>query len=227
MKRRVLIWIAAYLGSVALRAWFSTIRLRWFGGTHVHPDPRRRGNAIYVFWHQRLLCFAYSHRRLGARILVSRSKDGEIIARIAARLGFFPIRGSNRRGGEQAVRTLLAEAEYGYDFGITPDGPQGPCHVFKVGAVYLASRSGLPIVPITVAYRRCWQFRSWDRFQLPWPFTQGVIHVGAPIAVPPALDEAGLELWRLRLEGALRSHTQITDDRSEEFYRSGSLRRDL
>ena len=180
-----------------------------------------------VFWHQRFLCFAYSHSGFGARILISRSKDGEILARIVAGLGFSPVRGSSRRGGSEAVRALLAEVESGYDFGITPDGPLGPSQVFKAGVVYLASRSGLPVVPITVAYRRCWQLRSWDRFQLPWPFTHGVIHVGAPIAVPSGLDEAGIETWRLHLQEVLRSHARITDEQVEDFYRSGSLRRDL
>src|SRR5574341_2646112 len=110
------------------------------------------------------------------------------------------------------MRALLAEAGSGYDFGFTPDGPRGPSQVFKVGAVYLASRSGLPIVPITVAYRRCWKIKSWDRFQLPWPFTHGVIHAGMPVAVPPALDDAGLETWRLRLQETLQAHTRTTDE---------------
>ncbi len=221
MRRSALTWLAARLGPLALLAWFATIRLRWFGGTHVDPDPRNRGSAIYVLWHQRLLCFAYTHARFKGRLLVSRSKDGEILARVAAGLGFSPIRGSSHRGGLAAIRALLAEVGSGYDFGITPDGPRGPRQVFKLGAVYLASRSGLPIVPITVAYRRCWQLQSWDRLQLPWPFTWGVIHVGAPVAVPPTLDGPGLEAWRLHLQEILRTHTTSTDEHADELYRHG------
>ena len=227
MRRRALIWVAGWLGPVALYLWFGTIRFRWYGGKHIHPDPRKRGNAIYVMWHQRVLCFAYTHAHLGSRVLISRSKDGEIIARIAARLGLFPIRGSSHRGGADAMRGLLAEAGSGYDFGITPDGPKGPARVFKVGAIYLASQSGLPIVPITVAYRRFWRLNSWDGFQLPRPFTRGVIHTGPPISVPSGLDESGLEAWRLRLEETLQAHTKITDERIEEFYNRGQRRRDL
>jgi len=225
VRRGALTWLAARLGPLTLRAWFATIRLRWYGGKYANPDPRSRGNAIYVLWHQRLLCFAYTHARFRGRLLVSRSSDGEILARLAAGLGFSPIRGSSRRGGSEALRALLAEAGSGCDFGITPDGPRGPRQVFKVGAVYLASRSGLPIVPITVAYRRSWQFRSWDRFQLPWPFTRGVIHAAAPVAVPPALDDSGLETWRLRLQETLQSHTRTTDERFEELFRDGRRRR--
>jgi hypothetical protein len=227
MKRRALNWLAAWLGPLTLRAWFATIRLRWIGGRHVHPDPRGRGSAIYVLWHQRLLCFAYTHAGFRGRLLVSRSSDGEILARVAAGLGFSPIRGSTHRGGRDAMRALLAEADSGYDFGITPDGPRGPRQVFKAGAIYLASRSGLPIVPITVAYRQRWKFESWDQFQIPWPFTRGVIHTGAPVLVPGALDEAGLEAWRLRLQDTLRSHTQTTDEHIEELWLGGRRRRDL
>ncbi len=227
MRRRALNWVGGRLGAFALRLWFSTIRLRWYGGRHIHPDPRKRGNAIYVFWHQRVLAFAYTHAHFGGRVLISQSKDGEIIARIAERLGFVAIRGSSRRGGSEAVRALLEEAGGGRDFGITPDGPTGPPGAFKVGAVYLASQSGLPIIPITVTYRRFWRLNSWDGFQLPWPFTWGVIHAGAPVSVPPGLDASGLESWRLRLEETLQTHTRITDERVEEFYRRGQPRRDL
>lgn len=227
MRRRVLNFMAARLAPLALRAWFSTIRIRWYGGKYLHPHPGTRGEAIYVLWHERLLCFAYTHAQFQGRILVSRSRDGEILARLATGLGFFPVRGSSRRGGSEALRALLAEVGSGYDFGITPDGPRGPRQEFKVGAIYLASRSALPIVPITVSYRQFWQFQSWDRLQFPWPFTSAVIHVGAPVTVPTALDDVGLEAWRLHLQEILRSHTRVTDERFEEFYHGGRLRRDL
>ena len=227
MKRRALNWIVGRLGPSVLRLWFSTIRLRWIGGAYTHPDPRTRRNAIGVFWHQRLLCFGYTHGRFRPRILISQSRDGDLIARVASGLGCVPIRGSSRRGKVEAMRGLLAEAKSGYDMAITPDGPLGPLHVFQVGAVYLASQTGLPVVPLTVCYGRSWRFKSWDRFVLPWPFTWGILHVGEAIAVPPNLDAAGLEAWRARLETILREHTDTTDVRAEELYRAGRAYRDL
>ena len=125
------------------------------------------------------------------------------------------------------MRALLKECENGCDFGITPDGPKGPPRVFKEGAVFLASQSGLPIVPITIAYHRFWRLKSWDGFQCPWPFTWGVIHTGEPVAVPPWLDASGLEAWRLRLEEALELHTRTTDECLEDLYRRGRRRREL
>src|SRR5574337_1924001 len=86
MRRRVLNWVVSSCGALAISLLFCTIRLRWYGGEHIHPDPRARGNAIYVFWHHRLLCFAYSHAHFGARLLISQSRDGELIARVVERL---------------------------------------------------------------------------------------------------------------------------------------------
>ncbi|HTU01967.1 MAG TPA: lysophospholipid acyltransferase family protein [Candidatus Sulfotelmatobacter sp.] len=219
--QRFLAWVAGWLGPLVVRFWFATIRIRWRGGAFADPDPRHRGHAIHVFWHQRLLCFAYAHRGFGAYLLISRSRDGELIARIVEGLGFAPVRGSSQRGGSGAIRELFAVAEDGRDIGIMPDGPRGPARKFKMGAVYLASRTGLPIVPITVSYRRFWSMRSWDRLHCPWPFTSAVIQVGDPISIPPALDATELEGWRLRLEEALETLTTKTDECREELYRGG------
>ena len=227
MRRRALQWLIVKLGPLLLTLWYSTIRLRWCGGSYLHPDPRTRKHAIFVFWHQRLLCFGHTHARYRARLLISRSRDGELVSGLVAGLGFKPIRGSSHRAGGVALRSLLAEAKSGYDFGITPDGPRGPSQVFKSGAVYLASRSGLPIIPITVSYHRYWRLKSWDRFQVPWPFTWGVVHVGAPVSVPEGLDQGGLESWRARLEEVLRDHTRDTDARLAEIYQGSRRRRDL
>lgn len=227
VMRSLLAWVVGRLGSTVVRVWFSTIRLRWQGGAYIHPDPRTRRNAIGVFWHQRLLGFGYSHGRFRPRILISASRDGDLIARVAGGLGCVPIRGSSRRGRVGAIRGLLAVAKDGYDIAITPDGPLGPLHVFQPGAVYLASQTGLPVVPLTVSYGRCWRFKSWDRFILPWPFTWGVLHMGEAVFVPPDLDETGLEAWRARLEAILREHTNTTDRHAWELYRGGRAFRDL
>jgi lysophospholipid acyltransferase (LPLAT)-like uncharacterized protein len=203
--------VIQHLGAAALRLWFATIRLRWSGREYVTTSPRGRGSAIFVFWHQRLLCFLYTHRGSGGHVLVSRSRDGEVVARLLLGLGFAPVRGSSRRGGAGAVRELLDVAGDGRDIGITPDGPRGPAKVCKSGAVYLASRTGLPLVPLSVSYRRFWALRSWDRFQLPWPGTSAVVHVGDPIRVPADLDAEGVEAWRLRLDAALAHVTALAD----------------
>jgi hypothetical protein len=219
--RRVRNRLIGLLGPWLLRAWVGSLRIRWAGPGLVRPDPRGRESAIYVFWHQRLLPFSVTHRGLGVRALISSHGDGEMLARVAERLGHKAIRGSSTRGGPGAMRGLLAEVGRGYDFVITPDGPQGPRHVFQVGAAYFASRSGLPVIPASIGYRRFWSLRSWDGFMIPLPFTRAVIQAAPPLRVPPDLDPGELERWRIRLEESLRSLTEDTDRRFEEIYRQG------
>ncbi len=176
---------------------------------------------LYVFWHQRLFPFAATHRGLGIRALISSHGDGEMLARAAEGLGHKAIRGSTTRGGMRAIRGLLSEVGEGYDFVITPDGPRGPRHVFQIGAVYFASKSGLTVIPASVSYKKSWSLGSWDGFIIPRPFTRSVIQAGIPIQVPRDLEDQGLEEWRVKLEKALRAVTEDTDQRLEELYRQG------
>ncbi len=220
-RRRLRNRLVGLLGPMLLRAWVGSLRIRWSGPGIIRPRPAGRENVIYVFWHQRLLPFAVTHRGLEVRALISAHGDGEMLSVLAEGLGHKPIRGSSTRGGSRAVRALLSEVGCGRDFVITPDGPRGPRHVFHPGAAYFASRSGLMVIPASASYRRSWSLGSWDGFIIPRPFTRAVIHAGVPIAVPPDLDDAGLEEWRSTLERSLRAVTEETDRRFEELYRDG------
>ena len=171
---------------------------------------------IFAVWHARVLPLAWTHRGRGIVVLVSRHRDGQLIARIIERLGFATSRGSSTRGGEEGVMDMLRQAEEGRLIGITPDGPRGPAESLKPGLVYLASRSGLPIVPIATASRRCWRLRSWDRFRVPRPFTRVVVAYGEPIPVPPGIEGETLEAWRARVESALAAHTAAVRARAGE-----------
>ena len=219
--RRVRNRVIGLLGPWLLRAWVGSLRIRWAGPGLIRPSPQGRENVIYIFWHQRLLPFSVTHRGLGVRALISAHGDGEMLARVAERLGHKAIRGSTTRGGPAALRGLLAEVGRGYDFVITPDGPQGPRHVLQVGTAFFASKSGLPVIPASIGYRRSFSLRSWDGFVIPFPFTRAVIQAAPPVRVPPDLAPEELERWRAILEGALRNITEDTDRRFEEIYRQG------
>ena len=140
---------------------------------------------IYAFWHSGLLPLTLLHRDEGAAVLVSRHRDGELIARLIQRLGYVTARGSSTRGGEAGVREMLAWAEAGRHLGITPDGPRGPAEQVKDGLFYLAVRSGLRVVPVGVGARPAWVQRSWDRFRVPRPFARVCVTHGAPLALDP------------------------------------------
>ena len=171
---------------------------------------------LFAFWHARMLPLVYTHRGRGIVVLVSRHRDGEWIARTIERLGFGTVRGSSTRGGEEAMRALIAATAAHPMLAFTPDGPRGPAERVKPGVVWLASRTGLPVVPVATASSRAHVFRSWDRFRVPLPFARVHVAYGEPITVPRMADDATLERSRLELEHAIRDLTAVTAQRAGE-----------
>ncbi len=143
--------------------------------------------------------------------MISQHRDGEFIARIIERLGFVTVRGSTTRGGTKAIFEMCEKASCGYDVGVTPDGPRGPGFCVHPGIIYMAQRSGLPIVPITNSARHRWTLSSWDGFIIPRPFSRAVVMLGEPIHVPPDSDARQLEAIRTKLESRLRELTGKAD----------------
>ncbi|MDE1977055.1 MAG: lysophospholipid acyltransferase family protein [Elusimicrobia bacterium] len=175
---------AAYLLLVGL-----TTRLKVEGQEHRDALRRAKKRFIYVFWHQRQVFFVWSHRGEPVSILVSRSKDGEMIARTMSLFSIKAARGSSSRGAVAGLRELEDALDSGLEPGFTPDGPKGPARHIKPGALYLAQKNGAVILPITNALSRKIEFKkSWDRFQAPLPFGRAAIRYGAPIEIGPNDD---------------------------------------
>lgn len=184
-----------------VRAWIGTLRYRPVA-LEAKADPTVAGQKnrfIYCFWHEMLLLPAYCYQQTPTEVLISEHADGELIAQACRHLGLGTIRGSTTRGGAKALRRIL---KFGgrRNLVITPDGPQGPRQVFQPGAIYVASRTGLPIVPVGFAYHRCWRLRSWDRFALPYPGSPAVGVIGQPIEIPPELSRNEVETWRRKMQ---------------------------
>jgi hypothetical protein len=199
---------AAAAGALLVRLLGATWRVDRSGLSALDAAIAGGQRCIFAFWHARLLSLVWTHRGRGIAVLVSRHRDGELITRIIERLGFDTARGSSTRGGEEGLMDMLRLAEEGRLLAITPDGPRGPAERLKPGLVYIASRSGLPIVPVASASRRSRRLRSWDGFRIPHPFTRVVVAYGDPIAVPRGLEGESLEAWRTRVESALIAHTE-------------------
>lgn len=139
---------------------------------------------IYAFWHQRQVFFTWSHRGAQAAVLVSKSKDGEMIAETMRLSRINAVRGSSSRGGAAAAREMVEILRSGWDVGITPDGPKGPARQVKDGTVRVAQMSGAPIVPIANAQsRRLVISKAWDHFHIPLPFSRAVVVYGEPIYI--------------------------------------------
>jgi len=206
---------AAAAAALLIRALGATWRIDQRGLEAWDREAARGGRCIFAFWHARMLPLAYTHRGRDVVVLVSRHRGGEWIARVIERLGMRTARGSSTRGGEQAMRELMAAAGT-RSLAITPDGPRGPAERIKPGLVWLASRSGLPVVPITAAADRAHVFRSWDRFRLPLRFARVVAACGVPIHVPRDLDGAGIEQWCRIVEDALAALTREVANQARE-----------
>jgi len=204
IRHPVLIRMLSLIGASALWAWTSTLRYRArFADPDADPDlPGRTQRFIYVFWHEIMLMPVAFYCKPNFRMLVSRHADGELITQVVEHLGVNTIRGSTTRGGIQAMREMLRQAPHA-DIAITPDGPRGPRRHVHKGVIYLASRTGIPIVPAGMAFKNAWRARSWDRFVLPKPFSPGALYCEAPIPVPRGLDARQLEAYRQQTETAL------------------------
>lgn len=164
---------------------------------------------IYAFWHQRQVFFTWSHRDVSAAVLVSKSKDGEMIARTMELSRIGAVRGSSSRGGAVAAREMVEILRAGRDVGITPDGPRGPAREVKEGAVRVAQLAGMPIVPIANALSNKIEIKkAWDRFQVPLPFGRSVVIYGEPVRVGENDD---LEAKAAELKAAMDAVTDEAD----------------
>lgn len=187
MNPAVVEWLSENLGPHLIRAMGFTLRIRRKGLENVARAREKAGNVIFVFWHGRLLPLSYIHRNEGVNVLVSTHQDGEYISRVIHGLGFQTSRGSSTRRGSAAVRDLIAVAASGTDVAITPDGPRGPRERCQPGAVYLAKKLGLPVIPVGLCVRPCRRLRTWDRFMIPLPFARGIEVFGEPVTYANAI----------------------------------------
>jgi hypothetical protein len=135
-------------GAAVIRVLGRTMQLETRGHEHVDRLYQQGKRVIIAFWHSRQLMMPLTYRGSLAHILISQHQDGEIIARVVERFGFRAVRGSSTRGGVEALRELIRLGRSGVDLVVTPDGPNGPAQVVKMGVIQLARASKLPIVPL-------------------------------------------------------------------------------
>jgi lysophospholipid acyltransferase (LPLAT)-like uncharacterized protein len=211
-KQQLLAAIAAGLA----RLIFCTIRLRVDdrSGFLTHPPE---GPRILVFWHNRIPAIAVAFlrhyprhfSRKGVSVLTSPSKDGDILAGVMANLGMGSVRGSSSRRGSTAIRELAALLASGVDLAITPDGPRGPKYSLGPGAVFLAQKTGVPIMPLHARYHWAIRLKTWDNFAIPLPFSRIDITIDPYLSIDP--EATDLDSERLKLEVILRDAAEKAD----------------
>ena len=197
----------AALGALLIQAITVTLRVTRVdrGGILNRPD---RPAAILVFWHNRLFLMAPFYHRYcrshAALALISRSRDGQFISDIAAWFKIRSARGStSRHGTSAALAAMHAARDQKLDLVVTPDGPRGPRYRVQPGVLRLAQATGRPIVTVTTNLGWKWVLKSWDRFQVPLPFSRCELVSGEPIFVPPDATEEDLEKLAARVAESL------------------------
>ncbi len=172
-------WLAAGF----IRALRASCRFLYRNDREIRRREAAGEHFLLAFWHRHLLFMPYAYRGAKISVLVSSSRDGELIARTVARLGIESSRGSTTRGGAAGLRDLLRKAKQGFDLAFTPDGPKGPAGKVQPGVLLAAAATGLPILPVALAASHAKRLRSWDRFVIPWPFSRVVFVYGEPLEV--------------------------------------------
>ena len=175
--------MALFFGKGVLRALGMTWRIRLVNTEPLTALRKTKQGFIFSLWHGQLLPLLWQHRGEGVFVLISEHRDGELVARAAASLGFGLIRGSSTRGADRALIAIIRQLQAGNEVAITPDGPKGPTQKFAPGALVAAQRAGSFIVPLGVTADRAWRLTSWDRFMIPKPFARVTIAYGDPTKV--------------------------------------------
>ena len=166
---------------------------------------------IYSFWHRAVFASAWLWRNIGLAVMVSRSFDGEYIARTIKKLGFVAVRGSSSRGGAPALLGLKRSLENGTAVVFTIDGPRGPKNIAKPGPVLLARASAVPMAAFYVALSDAWVLNTWDAMMIPKPFARALVRVSAKLPVPADADDAQMAESRRQLQEALERVTEFAE----------------
>ena len=188
------------MGAWLIRALARTWRFRVTHDEAVRAARSSKTPIVFSLWHGQMLPLLYTHRDEGVAILISEHSDGEIIARIAMRLGYNTVRGSTSRGAARALLGLSRVLESGGDLAITPDGPRGPAKSMAPGVAIVARRAEVPVIAVAASASTAWRLKTWDRFMIPRPFAR--VHVAYSDAVYVTTTDAAND-ERLRAAMAL------------------------
>lgn len=189
-----------------LKSLTATLRYKTSGLPLPHPQ------CIYILWHRNIIPLLLRHAGEKAAVIISASRDGDLIAEPAKLLGYKTARGSSARDAIGALRSILKYSK-DHTIAITPDGPKGPAKQIKDGALYIAYMAKLPVIPIALTINKEWVFHSWDKFRLPKPFSTIHIKYGEPyfIQTKEELASSTLIVQELmnNLESELIHHEEL------------------
>jgi lysophospholipid acyltransferase (LPLAT)-like uncharacterized protein len=203
--KRAQIAAISRIGYALINALGHTLRWRVAGAEHYDAVVASGRQPIMAFWHGRILPGTLYFQRRGIVVITSENFDGEWIARIIERFGFETARGSSSRGGLKAMLQLVRDMDKGKPAAFTLDGPRGPARIAQPGAIWLARATGNPVLPFHTEASSNWTANSWDRTQIPKPFSTVAGVIGEPLEVAGDATGDQLESARQELEQRLRA----------------------
>jgi lysophospholipid acyltransferase (LPLAT)-like uncharacterized protein len=185
LRQRMLLWLISWASYLAISVIGPTLRYSISWEEPPTPsDATYEKPVIYSFWHRAVFPSAWLWRKTGIAVMVSRSFDGEYIARTLEKLGFIAVRGSSSRAGAEALLGLRSHLQRGTSVAFTIDGPRGPKFIAKSGPVLLSRASNVPMAAFYVALSDAWVLNTWDALMIPKPFSKALVRLGAKMQVP-------------------------------------------
>jgi len=213
LRQRILLWLISWASYLAISLIGPTLRYSISWEEPPLPlDATFEKSVIYSFWHRAVFVSAWLWRKTGIAVMVSRSFDGEYIARTIEKLGFVAVRGSSSRSGAKALLSLKNQLERGVAVAFTIDGPRGPKYVAKPGPVLLSRASALPMAAFYVALSDAWVLNTWDALMIPKPFSKALVRLSAKVQVPAEADDAHMAEFHAQLQTALERVTRFAEE---------------
>ena len=198
--------ILAKIISISARMYRHSLKIRYNGLEFREQAQKQSPTSSYLaaVWHQDSVASIFSQAYLDYAVMISKSLDGELIARPTEDLGYIGVRGSSSKGGKEAKDEMVTLIKKGHRTAMTIDGPRGPKFIPKMGIIDMARQTGAPILPASCVYSNVWVFtKSWDQFHLPKPFSKIVVTLGTPIFVPPNATHEEMKLIQTALRDSL------------------------
>lgn len=187
-QRDVLRYIGIRFASAAIRLLIKTLRIKIVNGGLVTNLIREKKNFVTAFWHGSMMIGWFINRNGNAAALVSQSKDGDVLASILGKWNYHVVRGSSSTGGADALATMISLMQKDYSLAITPDGPRGPICKMKAGAIITAKKSNVPLFLVGIGIKNKISLKSWDRFEVPKPFSKVLAIYSDPIFIAENLS---------------------------------------
>jgi lysophospholipid acyltransferase (LPLAT)-like uncharacterized protein len=213
LRQRILLSLTSWAAYLAISLIGPTLRysISWEDPPPA-PNATHENQVIYSFWHRAVFASAWLWRKTGIAVMVSRSFDGEYIARTIEKLGFVAVRGSSSRGGATALLGLKTQLKQGNLVVFTIDGPRGPKFVAKPGPVLLSQATALPMAAFYVALSDAWVLNTWDALMIPKPFSKVLVRFSAKLQVPQDANDAQLVEYHQKLQAVLDRVTRFAED---------------